>query len=285
MLSFNGIVPIFRAPFVESIARGHHIATMRELADHFVSFHPPSERKPLEHWFDFFYSVLCREYPCEYVYKNSLATSLYLGRHDPQKSVLIDEFRTSDSRADLVIMNDTSTVYEVKSIYDSVARLESQISNYRKVFDKIVVVTACSMVEDVLGRLDAVVGLTVLNDDGELVPVREPQSNKTHTDPGTIFDCMRQKEFCAASKDAFGETPNIPNSLLFRILRSRFLELDPSIAHDLMVKHVRGRGKRKHFVDLITAAPKSLKHACLVFRKSQALAMKIQARLKEPFSQ
>ena len=284
MSSFNSIVPIFRAPFLELAARGQHRAVMRELANHFSSYDPPSERRLLENWFDFFYSILLAQYPCEYVYKNSLTTRLYLSRHNLQKSVLIDEFRSGNSRADIVVMNDTSTVYEVKSKYDSMSRLECQMSDYRMVFDRIYVVTAREMVQEVLARVDVPVGVMELRDDGELKTLRDAQSNKSNTDPGAIFDCMRQSEFCAVIKEAFGSVPDIPNSFMYRTLRRQFLKLDPERSHDLMVKHIRTRGKSKTFVDLILAAPRSLKHACLTFCKSRSLAQNILKRLKEPFS-
>lgn len=284
MSAFHGIVPIFRSPFLEHAARSQHRATMRELARHFYSHRPPSERATLEKWFDFFYSILQVHYQCEYVYKNSLAIDLYLKRHDLQKSVLIDELRSGSSRADLAVMNDTSTVYEIKSEYDSFSRLECQISDYSKIFDQIYVVTARTRVTEVLERVGEPVGVMVLRKDSELETIREPRSNKSHTDPGAIFDCMRQAEFCAATREAIGELPEVPNSLLFQTLRKQFLTLDPIQAHDLMVKHVRNRGKSKTFVDLILAAPQSLKHACLTFCKSHVLASTIQARLKEPFA-
>ena len=115
---------------------------MRELARYFHAYDPPTEQESLENWFDFFYLILQAHYPCEYVYKNSIAIDLYLTRHELQKSILIDEFRSRDSRADTVVINDTSTVYEIKSEYDSFSRLECQISDYRKIFDHIYVVTA-----------------------------------------------------------------------------------------------------------------------------------------------
>ena len=96
---------------------------------------------------------------------------------------------------------------------------------------------------------------------------------------------MRQTEFCAATREAFGDVPDIPNSLLYRTLRKQFLKLEPIQAHDLMVKHLRKRRKSKTFVDLILTAPQSLKHACLTFCRSHFLASKFQTRLKEPFAE
>jgi len=49
-----------------------------------------------------------------------------------------------------------------------------------------------------------------------------------------------------------------------------------------MVRQVKKRGKGKAFVDLIDKAPPSLKHACLSFSRSVAMANAITAKLQEP---
>ena len=281
--SFWSILPIFRGPFLERVAREEHRSTMLELGEHFSSFSPPSASKPLKHWFEFFYSLLSKEYRCEYVYKNAIATSLYLAkRHPLQDSLLTDELRSGNSRADVVILNGTSTVYEVKSEYDSFQRLEGQIADYRDVFDRIFVVTPAKKAAAVLGKVDPPIGVMVLGDDGTLDEIREALSNKANANPAAIFDCMRQVEFCSVIKDVFGFVPDVPNSKLYRESKKLFCRLDPDHAHDLMVRKVKMRGKRKPFVDLVNDAPNSLKHACLSFSKSQALAVEIRERLKGP---
>ena len=281
--SFWGILPIFRGPFLERIALGKHHSTLCELGDHFSGFAPPSVNDPLKNWFDFFYSLLFEQYRCEYVYKNAVTTSLYLDRwHLPENSLLTDEFRSGNSRADVVIINGTSTAYEVKSKYDSLKRLGGQIVDYRSVFDRIFVVTTAEKAKEVLDKIDPQIGVMVLDDSGTINEIREAQSNKANTDPATIFDCMRQAEFCSAIKDAYGYVPNVPNSKLYSESKKLFCKLGPNDAHDLMVRKVRTRSKLKPYVDLINDAPKSLKHACLSFSKSQALAFQIKKRLKEP---
>ena len=130
--------------------------------------------------------------------------------------------------------------------------------------------------------VDPLVGVMVLDDNGKLDEIREAQSNKDNTNPATIFDCMRQAEFCSAIKDVLGYVPSVPNSKIYQESKELFCRLDPVEAHDLMVSKVRLRGKRKPFVDLINEAPNSLKHACLSFSKSQALAFQIRERLREP---
>jgi hypothetical protein len=61
-----------------------------------------------------------------------------------------------------------------------------------------------------------------------------------------------------------------------------FCSLDPATAHDLMVRQIKARGKKKPLADLINSAPASLKHACLNFTKPHALATALTARLGEP---
>ena len=229
-LSYWGILPIFRGPFLERIAHDQHHSTIRELGDYFSSFSPPSASDPLENWFDFFYTLLTEQYRCEYVYKNTLANNVYLaGRHSLQNSLLTDELRSGNSRADVVIINGTSTVYEVKSKYDSLNRLEGQITDYRKVFDRIYVVTTAEKIKAVSSKIDPVIGILVLNENGQLDEVKEAQSNKANTEPATIFDCMRKVEYCSIVKRQFGYIPNVPNSKLYRESKKTILPIRPRI--------------------------------------------------------
>lgn len=281
---FGAIFPIFRGPFLKRVAQGHHVSTLLELKDNFSDSSPPKHQQPLKDWFDFFYSILLNQYRCEYVYKNIITTKLYLDEHhDPQESLLTGELRSGNSRADVVILNGTSTVYEIKSAYDSFERLDSQIEDYRKVFDRIVVVTTEEKSELAIDRVDDPIGVMKLNAEGCLTVVREASSNKANTDPATVFDCMRQSEFCAVIKTAFGDIPNVPKSRIYREARAQFCRLDPSVAHDLMVKRVRMRDNRKPFSDLVASSPVSLKHACVLFsNKTQALAIQLKERLEDP---
>lgn len=280
---FSAIFPIFRGPFLGRVAQGRHVSELLELGESFSGFSPPKRRQPLRDWFEFFYALLSSNYRCEYVYKNTITTKLYLnGHHCLQESLLTDELRSGNSRADVVILNGTSTVYEVKSAYDSFDRLASQLADYRKVFDRIIVVTTEEKANLVIDLVDDLIGVMSLDEEGELVVVKKARSNKANTDPAAVFDCMRQPEFCAIVKEEFGHIPAVPNSRLYREARALFCQLDPSRAHDLMVQRVRLRGKRQPFVELVNSAPESLKHACLSFSESQALAIRIKERLSEP---
>ena len=283
-LRFSALCPIFRGPFLERVAEGYHVDYLNELRDYFSPHLSPSlEHGPLSNWFDFFYHLLFSHYRCEYIYKNAIAR-LYLAQEDVQNSLLTSELRVGESRSDVVILNGTSTVYEIKSEYDSFERLDGQIADYRKVFDYIVVVTTQEKAELVGDQVPESVGVMSLTGQRKLDVWREPSSNKENVDPGTVFDCMRQAEFCEVVENEFGEVPKVPNSRIYREAKELFCQIEPSKAHDLMVKQLRRRGRRKPFVklDLMKDTPHSLKHACLSFSKSQALAKEVKRRLTEP---
>lgn len=65
----------------------------------------------------------------EYVYRSALTHNLLLGKHSLRTACMLNEFRIGSCKADLIILNGTGTVYEIKSERDSLSRLQNQITN------------------------------------------------------------------------------------------------------------------------------------------------------------
>src|SRR5215216_2008453 len=65
----------------------------------------------------------------EYIYKAALTHRVLMGRHSLRTACMLSEFRVGRSKADIVILNGTTTVYEIKSERDSLSRLERQIQD------------------------------------------------------------------------------------------------------------------------------------------------------------
>jgi len=92
-----------------------------------------TEEEPVCSLFERAFSLLEREgYRHEYVYKAALTQKIFLGRHSLQTASMLSEFRVGQCKADLVILNGTSTVYEVKSERDSLDRLERQVAAWTR---------------------------------------------------------------------------------------------------------------------------------------------------------
>ena len=89
------------------------------------------ENITLKELFEKAYKKLLKTYRNEYVFKNAIAKKILLGRHSINSSILFTEFRVETSKADVVIFNGTTHVYEIKTELDTTERLENQIANYK----------------------------------------------------------------------------------------------------------------------------------------------------------
>ena len=62
----------------------------------------------------------------EYVYRAALTHKILMGTHSLRTASMLSEFRTGACKADLVILNGTATVYEIKSERDSLIALQTR---------------------------------------------------------------------------------------------------------------------------------------------------------------
>ncbi len=213
--------------------------------------------------FDKIYLYLIENYRCEYIYKNAIANKILLGRHSLNTSTILDEFRVGKSKADVVIINGTSSVYEIKSEYDTFNRLWGQIESYKKVFDYINVVTHKTQAESLFDKLGSDIGLFVLTDKYTLKTIREPKSNKLNVEPDFMFDSLRKDEYCRIIKSKFGIVPDVPNTTIHKVSKKLFSTLPPVQAHDIMFETLLKRRSKKPFAMFVKSIPKSLKLAVL----------------------
>ena len=213
--------------------------------------------------FDAVYGYLRGNYRSEYIYKNAITNKILLGRHSLNTSTLLSEFRVGTCKADVAILNGTSHVYEIKTELDGLDRLENQLKEYKKVFDKRYVVTCPQNVEKVSGKIDEGVGIIVLTDSYTLPVIREPVSNRESVEPKTVFDSLRKHEYCQIIEERFGELPDVPNTRIFRESKKMFSQLSPAEAHDSMVGVLKKRSCKKEFKDFVLSMPHSLKLASI----------------------
>jgi hypothetical protein len=217
-------------------------------------------------FFDHVYSLLFRTYRNEYIYKNVIAQKILLGVHSLTTTCMLTEFRAGDCKADTVLLNGTSTVYEIKSAYDSIERLSRQIAAYRKVFDKINVITSDSQTEKVAGTVGDDIGLLVLTDRNTIRTVRKPASLKHSVQPEVIFDSLRSSEYEQIVKTHFDAIPAVSNTRMYQACRELFRTLSPETAHDAMVTVLKQRGSSRRLHEFIASVPPSLKALSLSCR-------------------
>lgn len=129
--------------------------------------------KTVGDFYKYMYNALMLNYRNEYVYKNLIINKILLGRHNLNTTTALSEFRIGKSIADLVLLNGTSKVYEIKTELDTQYRLEKQLYDYKKVFEQIYIVTHISLADKFSKLTDDRIGVLALTETKTLSVFRE----------------------------------------------------------------------------------------------------------------
>lgn len=142
------------------------------------------------------YDFLKKEYRNEYFYKNTLLNKLLLGRYSLNTTTALTEIPVNKSKADFILINGNSTVYEIKTELDTFERLENQINDYYKAFKHVYVVTCESNLEKLEKILtNNYVGIYVLRKNNSIRTIRKSKEYIFDLDYETIFKILRKNEF------------------------------------------------------------------------------------------
>lgn len=208
---------------------------------------------------DFLYLKLKKEYRCEYVYKNVITNKILLGRHSLNTSTLISELNVEKSKADIVILNGTSTVYEIKTELDNLNRLENQIEDYLKCFDKVYVVTTFDNIIKLKEKLREEVGLIEYTKRDTLKEHRKAKSNKKNINKDVLFSLFRQYEMLNVIKKMGYDIPDVHPRYLKNECRKIFSKLSNEEAHKIAIEEIKKRKLLQEQKEIIEKAPESLK--------------------------
>jgi hypothetical protein len=226
------IASLFKTSFLAKFSQGRHLPILREsglagLVDLDAS---------VASFYELAYARLRRSYRCEYVFKNEIVRRLVRARH-PSISVVVPEFAVGGNRIDMVVVNGTTTAYEIKTAYDSLDRLPAQIAAALRVFDRVIVACAPEHIQRVVAAVsDDRVGILEYTPRGGFRTERECRPNATATDPRAIFDCLRADEYVRAVRNLVGESPLVPNTQTYRTYAPLFASLPSDVAHGVLIE-------------------------------------------------
>lgn len=230
------------------------------------------------------HATLLRERRSEYVFKNALVSKIVFGYHRPSTASALLELPMGDSCADVVIMNGTSTVYEIKTDLDQFSRLSTQLRDYRTRAEHVYVVVSDSRAISAERYLPDGVGLIALTNRGRLRALRPAVSNMPRLDTSHLFNLLRRSEALRILERQMGYTPDVAPVDLWGRTRQLFLELDTSTAHGETVLELRERGRTAAALatsDHFPASLRALAYSCELSRTGRA---RVQERLNRPLA-
>ena len=199
----------------------------------------------------------------EYVYKAALTHKVLLGAHSLQTASMLTEFRVGACKADLVILNGTGTVYEIKSERDSLTRLGRQIEAYKQVFAKVYVIAGDNHVEAVFDTVSPDIGILKLHSRYRISELRKAEDRPERTSAAAIFDGIRLNEAKQILLRCGVEIPRLSNMEMHAALRARFVKLNSRDAHEGMVHVLKKSRNLLPLAKLVESLPHSLQSAAL----------------------
>lgn len=194
------------------------------------------------------YNILRKDYRNEYFYKNTLLNKLLLGIHSVSTTTALTEIPIERSKADFVLINGKAVVYEIKTELDNLERLESQINDYYKAFDRVAVVTYkdnLSELEKKIAMMGKPVGVYVLKKQGSLSPISVPDQFSNLIDKETLFKILRKAEYEDIILSQYGSLPEVTQFKYYGECKKLFLKIPIDEAYDLFLKQLK---KRSHIV-------------------------------------
>lgn len=223
------------------------------------------------------YSLISKHYRCEYVYKNELIKLLFKD-YGTKNTVYFSEFRVGNSIADMVMFNGESKAFEIKTEYDTPRRLDKQMEDYKRFFDKCYIVVPESRLEEYYKIVEFTTGIIKMSrNNGRIIlkEVRSANQNKRF-DPEALMSCLRTDEYKNITLSLGFTLDGIAGYDLYRFCYNVISQADSNKLRELFLSEVK---KRKNNTALLRKYPMSIRQMMLSLNLSEDKANKLLKQL------
>ena len=221
----------------------------------------------------------------DYVYRTAVIERILLGRHSLNTASSLSEFRVGRSKADLVIVNGTSTAYEIKSDRDSLVRLPNQVDEYRKHFSRVVVVASEHHVKQIERMVPSDVGILTLTRKLTLRTVREAIAKPELIDPVSLISSIRLSEAESVIRQLKEEVPAVPNATFRKALNMQVESKDPVEVHNAVFRVLRRSRSQAALTCFVESLPSSLHSIALARNPSIEGQKHVKSALSASFGE
>lgn len=228
------------------------------------------------------YEYLGSSYRNEYFYKNTLLNKLLINAHRLKTTTALTEVPIAKSKADFIMINGKAFVYEIKTELDTFERLESQITDYYKVFDHVCVVTSENQSEELLVRFkDSPVGIYVLSNKNTLRRLKEPETYRDRLQKDQIFKILNKPEYENIVKRIQKQLPNVTPVNYYSECKKIVCDMQLDELYDLFLKELKKRNR----IDIIDfgSIPYSLRFLVYFSKFQKSQLEELNKYLNQPF--
>ena len=208
---YKQLAQLFTSHHLQQLSQGNFEIVKQTRSNFFNS----NQELSIADIFDESFKLLSRHYANEYIYKNLIIEKLFLKKYDCDKATVLTELREGQRKADCVILNGKSICYEIKTEFDSLQRLDSQLKEYEKLFNEIYVVCAPKFTKKLLDDLPTHIGIIEFNHKLTLKKIRKSNIENFVIDKHLIMQSLRQPEFKMLASQISKTLIDVPNTEIY----------------------------------------------------------------------
>lgn len=223
------------------------------------------------------YSCISKNYRCEYVYKNELI-KLLLNEYGTRNTVYFSEFRVGNSIADIVMFNGESKAFEIKTEYDTSRRLDKQLEDYKRFFDKCFVVIPESKLVEYYNIIESTTGIITMSRENGHINLKEvrPAIQNKRFEVKALMSCLRTDEYKCIASSLGASLEGVPGYDMFTFCYKVISKADPHLLRTYFLCEVK---KRKNNTSLLRKYPMSLRQMMLSLNLSEEKANRLLKQL------
>lgn len=208
------------------------------------------------------YSILEKNYRCEYFFKNKLFNNI-LKEYSLATTTVFNEFKIASSKADLILLNGCIRIFEIKSELDDLSKLKKQIQDYVKVADYVNIVSDSKFISKLLTEYqDTNVGIIEYTEKNSLKIRKKPKQNICTFDFDCLFKLLHKVEYISLVKKNFGFIPDVPNTKIFRVCYELLTSIDIIDFQKQVLSTLKKRNVECPEILKSKNTPAELKHLC-----------------------
>lgn len=189
----------------------------------------------------YIYAVLADNYQNEYIFKNEFLNKWIIKELGESSSQIFSEFRVGNAIADLAMFNGCSRIFEIKTEFDSDARLNLQLENYKKAFNQIFLIIPKSKINIYEKQKDSI-GIIIYDQKGEnTFSLYRNATTNFNIDPSTIMTILHTNEYKSIVKKYYGSLPEMTSFNQFKICSELIFKISKEELNHFFINEIKKR--------------------------------------------